>query len=172
MKQQIKFIVKQAQRRNHEAFSELVNLYLEDMYRVAIAILKNEDDAGDAIQDTILTCWEKIDTLKKSEMYKTWMTRILINHCYDILRKRMNYESLDTCNEPSKCDEYNIEFKEALQSIDEKYRLPIELYYGQEFKVKEISEILSLPENTIKTYLSRGRKQLAKYYGEELQNVR
>lgn len=56
---------------------------------------------------------------------------------------------------------------EALHSIAEKYRLPVELYYGQGYKVKEISEMLSLPLNTVKTYLSRGRAQLAKYYGEE-----
>lgn len=168
MNNETKLLVKKAQRHDKDAFSELVNLYLKDMYRTAISILKNEEDAGDAIQDTILSCWEKIDTLKKAELYKTWMTRILINHCYDIFRNSMNLESLDVYDEPSKCDEYNIELKEALASIDERYRLPIELYYGQGFKVKEIAEMLSLPQNTIKTYLSRGRKQLAKYYGEEI----
>lgn len=162
-----KFLVKMAQKHDKDAFSELVDLYLKDMYRTAIAILKNEEDAGDAIQDTILSCWEKIDSLKKAEWYKTWMTRILINHCYDILRNKMNLESLAEYDEPSECDEYNIELKEAYASIDERYRLPIELFYGQGFKVKEIAELLSLPQNTIKTYLSRGRKQLAKYYGEE-----
>lgn len=162
------FLVKKAQRHDKNAFSELVNLYLKDMYRTAIAILNNEEDAGDAIQDTILACWEKLDTLKKAEVYKTWMTRILINRCYDILRNNMNFESLDVYEEPFEYDEYNIELKEALAAIDTRYRLPIELYYGQGFKVKEIAEILSLPQNTIKTYLSRGRKQLAKYYGEEI----
>lgn len=168
MKIETKFIVKQAQRHDKDAFSKLVDLYLKDMYRTAISILKNEEDAGDAIQDTILTCWEKINTLKKAELYKTWMTRILINHCYDILRKRINFEPLDEFEGPSKCDDYNVELKEALASIDERYRLPIELYYGQEFKVREIAEILSLPQNTIKTYLARGREQLAKYYGKEI----
>ena len=162
-----RLLIKKAQQHDEEAFSKLIDLFLEDMYRTAIAILANEEDAGDAMQDTILSCWEKIDTLKKTQYFKTWLTRILINRCYDILRQRSVYVDLNKCEEVSKCDEYNIELKEALQSLDEKYRLPIELFYGQGYKVKEIADILSLPPNTIKTYLSRGRKQLAKFYKEE-----
>lgn len=159
-----KYLVKKAQRHDKDAFCRLTEIYLTDMYRTAIAILKNEEDAADAMQDTILSCWENISTLKKADYFKTWLTRILINHCYDIIRRKSSYVPLDSFIEPSESDEYNIEYKEALSSIDEKYRLPIELHYGQGFKTKEIAKILSIPENTVKTYLSRGRKQLAKYY--------
>ncbi|MEZ3469927.1 MAG: RNA polymerase subunit sigma-70, partial [Schaedlerella sp.] len=72
-----KSCVKKAQRHDKDAFTELMQLYLKDMYRTAIAILMNEEDAADALQDTILTCWEKLYTLKKPEFFKTWMTRIL-----------------------------------------------------------------------------------------------
>jgi len=72
---------------------------MKDMYRTAIAILANEEDAGDAMQDTILSCWEKIGTLKKAQYFKTWLTRILINHCYDILRQKTGYVDLDQCEE-------------------------------------------------------------------------
>lgn len=163
-----RLLVQKAQRHDKDAFSELINLYLKDMYRTAISILKKEEDAADAIQDTILSCWEKIDTLVKPQYFKTWMTRILINHCYDILRERAVIVDLNSYEEPSGYDEYNIEFKEAINSISEKYRLPMELYYGQEFKIREIAQMMSLPQNTIKTYLSRGRKQLARYYGKEI----
>ena len=81
------FLVKRAQRRDKDAFCELMDLQMKDMYRVAIAILASEEDAGDAMQDTILSSWEKIDTLKKPQYFKTWLTRILINHCYTILRQ-------------------------------------------------------------------------------------
>lgn len=73
-----KFLVKRAQRHDKDAFTELMQLYMRDMYRTAIAILINEENAADALQDTILTCWEKISTLKKAEYFKTWMERILI----------------------------------------------------------------------------------------------
>ena len=62
-------------------------------------------------------------------------------------------------------DEYNLELKEAYASIDERYRLPVELYYGQGFKMREIAKMLSLPLNTVKTRISRGRKELEAYYG-------
>lgn len=159
-----KFLVKKAQRHDKDAFTQLMQLYMKDMYRTAIAILMNEEDAADALQDTILSCWEKLDTLKKPEYFKTWMTRILINHCYDIIRNHKVYENIELYEELSKCDEYNLELKEAYASVDERYRLPMELYYSQGFKVREIAEILSLPQNTVKTRLSRGRKQLEEYY--------
>ncbi len=92
------------------------------------------------------------------------MTRILINHCYDIIRKNTAYKNIKSYDEPSKWDEYNLELKEAYASINERYRLPMELYYGQGFKMREIAEILSLPLNTIKTRVSRGRKELEEYY--------
>ena len=113
-----KSCVKKAQRHDKDAFTELMQLYLKDMYRTAIAILMNEEDAADALQDTILTCWEKLYTLKKPEFFKTWMTRILINHCYDIIRVNAVYRNAEPYEEPSKCDEYNLELKEAYASID------------------------------------------------------
>ena len=158
------FLVKKAQRHDKDAFTELMQLYMKDMYRTAIAILMNEEDAADALQDTILTCWEKLYTLKKAECFKTWMTRILINHCYDIMRAHPICENIELYEEPAKRDEYNLELKEAYASIEELYRLPMELYYSQGFKIREIAEMLSLPQNTIKTRLSRGRKQLEAYY--------
>lgn len=160
----VKYWIRKAQGRDKDAFTELMEFYRKDMYRTAIAILMHEEDAADALQDTILTCWEKLDTLKKPEFFKTWMTRVLINHCYDIVRKNAVYEPMDTYEEPSKCDEYNLELKEAYASIDERYRLPVELYYTQGFKMREIASLLSLPLNTVKTRVARGRKQLEAYY--------
>ena len=84
------------------------------------------------------------------------------------------YETIEAYEEPSQCDEYNVELKEAYASIDERYRLPMELYYSQGFKLREIAEILSVPLNTIKTRVSRGRKELEAYYRDcqEDQNVK
>ena len=74
-----KNLVERARKKEPDAFTELMQLYMKDMYRVALAILMNDEDAADAIQDTILVCWEKIDTLKYVQYFKTWMTRILIS---------------------------------------------------------------------------------------------
>lgn len=63
-------LVKKAEQKNPDAFTELMRLYAKDMYKVALAILMNDEDAADAIQDTILVCWEKINTLKYAQFLK------------------------------------------------------------------------------------------------------
>ena len=90
MKKQTDDLVKRAKRHESEAFTELMQLYMTDMYKVAYAILMNDEDAADAIGDTILICWEKMNQLVKIQYFKTWMTRILINKCYDIRKKNQN----------------------------------------------------------------------------------
>ena len=79
-------LVRKARKRDKEAFGQLIRQHTPGMYKVAKAILKNDEDAADAIQETALTCWEKLGILKKDKYFKTWMTRILINHCNQIYR--------------------------------------------------------------------------------------
>ena len=60
------------------------------LYHVAKSILKNDADCCDAVQETLLKAYEKLDTLKKEKFFRTWITRILINECNGIIRKRKN----------------------------------------------------------------------------------
>lgn len=160
-------LVKRAQKRESEAFTELFQICMQDMYRTAIAILLNDEDAADAIQDTILTCWEKLDTLKQVKYFRTWMTRILIHKCLDIRRMREKVIPMEEYEEPAAVDKYNIELKEALQSLGEKYRMIMMLYYGQGYRVQEIADFLEIPASTVQTRLERGRKKLRDYYESE-----
>ena len=98
-------LVNQAKRHDKEAFGTLMKLHAASMYKVAKAILKNDDDAADAIQETALTCWEKIDTLKKDKYFKTWMIRILINHCNSIRRRKSHTISDDGLPEAGAAEE-------------------------------------------------------------------
>ena len=88
MKKQTDDLVKRAKRHESEAFTELMQLYMTDMYKVAYAILMNDEDVADAIQDTILSCYENLRSLKQNRYFKTWMLRILINKCKDILKQK------------------------------------------------------------------------------------
>lgn len=159
-------LIKKAKQKDADAFTELMQLYMKDLYRVALAILMNDEDAADAIQDTILTCWEKLGTLKKDQYFKTWMTKILINRCYDIRRRALRIVDLEAYEEPATEDSYNLELKEALSLLDEKYRSVMILFYGEGYHIDEISKILRITPSTVKTRLQRGRKKLARYYGE------
>lgn len=157
----MKNLVKQAKRGNKDAFSELIQINKVNMYKVARAILYNDEDVSDAIQDTILICWEKLNTLKNNEYFKTWMTRILINNCYKIIN--MNAKELPHCY----ADELfandlgieNAEWKDCLEYMEEKYRIMIILYYVQGYKVREIAKILDLKETTVKDRLKKAREQ-------------
>lgn len=159
-------LVKRAKRRDEDAFTELMQLYMKDLYRVAVAILMNDEDAADAIQDTILACWEKLGTLKKDQYFKSWMTRILINKCYDIRRRTLPVVDWETCVEPAAQDRCNLELKEALASLDEKYRCVMILFYSEGYHVDEIAAFLKITPSAVKTRLQRGREKLARYYNE------
>lgn len=161
-------LIKKAKKRDPDAFTELMRLHTKDMYRTAIAILMNDEDAADAMQDTVLACWERLSDLRDPGLFRTWMTRILINKCYDIRRQRVQTVDISEYEEPPADDRgYNPELKEALDLLDEKYRLPIMLFYGLGYKTAEIAEILHIPRSTVQTRLARGRERLSKYYGIE-----
>lgn len=149
-----------------EAFTELMQGHMQTMYKVARSMLRSDEDAADAVQDTILGCWEKIGQLKEEKYFKTWMVRILINKCNDILRAGRRYVPEDGMPEIASFDRHfeNVEWNEALRSVDEKYRSVIMLYYVEGFRTGEIGQILDIPESTVRTRLSRGRKKLADIY--------
>lgn len=164
---EIEQLVRRAKKRDPDAFTELMQLHEKDMYRTASAILPQD---ADAIQETILTVWEKIDTLQKNRYFKTWMIRILINKCKDILRSGRRMICVEELPEQAAKDtveaEANLEWKEALWGLDEKYRLIVVLFYAEGLRTAEIGKLLQLPDSTVRTRLARGREQLARYYAE------
>lgn len=163
---QTEYLAEKAKERNPDAFTQLMQFYMKDMYRVALAILMNDEDAADAIQDTILACWEKIHSLKHTHYFRTWMTRILIHKCYDIRKRSGRFTSLEEYEEPVWEDAYNLELREALSALDEKYRIIMTLFYSEGYHIDEIAGMLKIPKSTVQTRLYRGRKKLADYYGE------
>ena len=82
-------LISKAKKHDKIAFQQLIEQHEKAMYQMAKSILKNDDDVADAMQETIMTCWEKIDTLKKDRYFKTWLIRILINNCNAIFKQRM-----------------------------------------------------------------------------------
>ena len=157
-------LIRKARSKDSDAFSSLIYFYMKDLYRVAISILMNDEDAADAIQDTILGCWEKLHTLKQEKYFKTWLTRILINHCYDMRKKQQRMATMEDDEGPVAEDQYNVELKEALGQLDEKYRIVMVLYYSEGYQTGEIAELLEIPRSTVQTRLQRGREKLEAYY--------
>lgn len=167
----MKSLVKRAQKGDADAFTQLMQSQMQNMYKTARAVLKNDEDAADAIADTLLACWEKIGQLRRAEFFRTWMTKILINKCNDILRKRKDLYLDSTAQElPSQTQEYNtVEWMQVMKSLDEKYQLIMILYYVDGLTAAQISEVLQMPASTVRTRLARGRQQIAEAYGTSQQ---
>ena len=158
-------LVKRAQKGDADAFTELMQSQMQNMYKTARAILNNDEDIADAVADTLLVCWEKIGQLKKAAFFRTWMTKILINKCNDILRKKKElYYDGDMRELPAEIQEYNnVEWVEVMKCLDEKYRLVMILYYVNGLTTVQISEVLNIPTSTVRTRLARGREQIASF---------
>ena len=139
------------------------------LYHISKSILKNDSDCGDAVQETILKAYEKLPTLKKEKYFRTWITRILINECKGILRKRKNvipYEEYMDNMRLTEEDSYSHLYM-AIMELPEDLRILVTLYYLEGFSQKEISEALDIPEGTIKSRLSRAREFLKVQLSEE-----
>ncbi len=156
---------------NKEEFAKRVLALEGPMYRVAKTILRNEDDCADAIQSAILKAYEKLDTLRDADYFKTWLTRILINECYQLIRKNKKYvgmeEYLNGQTESTQKGQPDESLHESLilqevMRLDEKYRVPFVLYEVEGYSLKEISRMLRLTETNVKSRVFRARKTLQK----------
>ena len=167
MDKELERLVHKAKRKDPDAFTALMNAYMQHLYKTAKAILMNDEGAADAIQETILTCWEKMGTLKEDRYFKAWVTKILINECYNLIRGRKGVTYVEEIPEiPDDREESDLEWKEALAVLGEEYRLPVVLYYIQGFQTKEIAKLMGISDAAVRTRLSRAREQLRKYYEE------
>lgn len=146
-----------------EAFSILIKENLKSLYTVAKGILNSEYDIEDAIQNTILKSYEKIEYLKNEEYFKTWLTRILINECNNIIRKnkKVTYIEDSQINNEAYEDKYkNIDLVKAINSLTLDLRITMWLFYFDDMSLEEISHALKIPKGTVKSRLSRGREKI------------
>jgi len=97
-------LIRRAQEHNPDAFAELMRMHDRDMYRMARSILQNDADIADAIQDTILACYEHLSELRNPAYFKSWLLRILINNCNDLLRTSRKTVPLETQSEEGYTD--------------------------------------------------------------------
>ncbi len=145
-----------------EQFSAKILAMERSLYHVAKSLLRNDEDCADAIQNAILKAYGKLHTLKNEKYFKTWVTRIVINESYAILRanKRLvSYEEYMSDEQAVEAEEYSPVFEEIIK-LKEKYRIPFVLHYVEGYTTAEIARMLSLSEGAVKTQLFRARNQL------------
>ena len=158
-------LVELAKTGNQEAFSKLIEEMKLKLYKTGISILKNDDDTCDAIQETLINAYKSIKTLKNNQYFSTWIIRILINKCYDIIRKNKKIVYLDEKIQLEQDMYYEIYSQESeleviLNKIDKDLKVVTVLYYYDNLSVSEISEMLNIPEGTVKSRLSNSKDKL------------
>lgn len=169
-------IITQIKNGDEQAFAELIEQYKLPIYKTAKSILKDEDDVCDAIQDTALSIYKNIQNLKNEEYFKTWVIRITINKCYDILKKhKLNNEKMlkaqkDVAELQTNFDNNVIlqtDLQTTLELLEENLRTVTVLYYYNDLSISEISDILNIPKGTVKSRVFRAREKLYEILSKE-----
>jgi len=127
------------------------------LYRVCRTILRSDADCQDAVQNAILQAWLHIQELRDEALFDRWLIRITINECKKLCRKNRPHEPL---NENTAAIKENDRIWEIVHALEEKYRIPVELFYVEQYKTREIAQILRIPEGTVKRRLHTARKLL------------
>ena len=152
---------------------KLINEYKDHVFAAAFGVCKNPDDANDVVQETFIKYHLSNKQFDSKEHIRAWLIREAINNAKDLI-----CSSWKRKNEP--LDNYiNIlEFEtpqaknllEHIMALPQRYRIVIFLFYNEDYKIKEIADILKISENNVKVRLNRARKMLKKSLKEEWEN--
>lgn len=162
-------LVKRAKKGDKEAFILLMDHHRQMLYNTALLVLHREDDALDAIQDTILACWENLPSLQKDRYFKTWLVRILLNKCADIQRGQSHYAFVEELPESAEEPDWDtrVDVRRAMAKLGGQDQLILSLFYYDDFSVRQIAEALSLSGGAVRTRLTRSRDRFKKSYLQE-----
>ena len=133
------------------------------LYRVAHALLWNDADCADAIQEAVVKGWLKRDSLRNPEWLETWLTRILINECHNIQRKsRIKLLPLDEQIGLTDSSDFveDVQLRDALRRLPEKYRLPLVMRCALDMSYDEIARALRIPRGAVKWRVEQGKKRV------------
>ena len=157
------------------AFAELVRRNERRVYNLAYRMLGREEDARDATQDAFMIALRKLSSFRGDAAFSTWMHRVTVNACYDILRKRRRepvqelpeeVEVEATGPDHAETTALSIDVRRALLEVPFEFRAPLVLHDVQDLPYDEIAEVLGVPVGTVKSRIHRGRVALAAALGE------
>ena len=160
-------LIKETADGNAAAFEELYKRYVNKVYSYLITRCKNQDDVKDILQETFISVWKSCSLYKGQSKLITWIIGIARNKLYDNLRKAYKQRS-DDINEGIYSERNNmydkletrIVIKELLDKLPDADQELVFMVFNLEMKYAEISSILEVPEGTVKSRMSRIRRQL------------
>jgi RNA polymerase sigma-70 factor (ECF subfamily) len=166
---------------SHTAFEELQALYSRRLYRTILSITKNREDAEDALQETLLRAYLGVANFEGRSSVYSWLTRIAINSALMVLRKRrarpdLNFEPFNKDQDVTPAHEIRdygpdpeqaflqrqrqSRLLSAIQHLDPKLRLPIEIQLSSDCTMKELAGMLDISLAATKARLYRARRRI------------
>lgn len=171
MEKRERSLVKKAMGGSPKAFGTLIEREQEYLYRMAFLYVRQEADALDVVQESILKAYKSLRTLREPEHFRTWLTRIVINTAQDLLRQRKPGLSLEEGAElpapQGLPPEERMDLYRALDQLPEKYQDVVKLKYFDGYTIREISSATGMPEGTVSVYLRRAIQELRLRLKEE-----
>lgn len=148
---------------------DLVMARVGDAYRLARAILLDDGEAEDAVQEASLAAWRKQGSLRDPSAFDAWFDRILVNQCRDQLRRRKRSVRIatpivaldppDTGSDPARGDA-DPDLDLALAALDLDHRVVVVMRYWQDRAVEDIATRLGIPAGTVKSRLHHAMRSL------------
>ena len=165
-------LAKKAKNGDSDAFTELYKIHKIYLYKIAYSYVKDENKALDIMQECAYKGFFYIHKLKNPNIFKTWITRVLINVAIDYLKKESKIIYLDNDSSIA-CDEKDISLEEkmdlynAIDTLKDKYQTVIILRYFNNMSIDDIAKTMEIPSNTVKSHLRRAKESLSKILKED-----
>ena len=145
-----------------EQFIKAIRQNRAGMFRVARMMLRNDSDAEEAVAEATMKAYAYIGSLRSWDAVRPWLMRITVNTCHKVLRRRKRELPTD---EQSVFDHPQEERERAdiwndVEKLDEKYSVPLTMFYEEEMSLAEIAQALKLTRGTVSSRLTRGRQKL------------
>ena len=161
-------LIKRAQKGDKEAFTEIILSIRNELYKVAKTRIINENDIDDIIQETMIEAYKSIKKLRDLKKLKMWVIKILINKCNKFYKRKSKKDiSLEETNinniiarNNNEDIENDMNFYSLIRNLKYDERIVILLYYMEGYSVEEISEMIKMNKNTVKTNLYRARQKI------------
>jgi RNA polymerase sigma-70 factor, ECF subfamily len=155
-------LIEGCKRGNRRAYERLYELYAARLKSIAFHLVGSRADAEDAVQETFLKVYRAMDGFEGQSSLSTWMCRILINCCYDVLRKQ--HRSVERPVRAEAASESKLPLRmaleRALEKLNERQRIVFLLFEVEGLRHSEIAVILQVPEGTSRSWLFEAKREL------------
>lgn len=158
--------------KNDVYFEDLFRRYQDIVYSKALSFTADPEAAKDLTQEIFIKVYLNLKNFRREAKFKTWLYRIVVNHCYNYLTRRKEHLPLEEEKETPKVSRQEDEqvkadrlgIQQALEKLDPKDRMVLLLKYTDGYPYKEIAKMLSISESAAKMRIKRAKKKFAEVY--------